>query len=100
MKAVEVIVKERPLEEPGVNESTVWFSVAVKPVEGVVTVEVRLMAPVSPRLPKTSVARVDFPAMKLDGTAAFAEMVKSGITLIDTVVVLDSVPLVAVTRIE
>ncbi len=100
MKAVEVIVNDRPLEEPGANESTVWFSTVAKPVEETGTVAVKLMFPVSPKLPRLSVVCVDFPAMKLDGTAAFAEIVKSGSTLMNTVVVLDNVPLVAVRRIE
>ncbi len=59
--------------------------VKVRPVTGVAVDPANVMLPVNPRLPNVIVDVADPPATKLAGVAAPAVMVKSGVTVIETV---------------
>ncbi len=59
--------------------------VKVRPVTGVAVDPANVMLPVNPRLPNVIVDVADPPATKLAGVAAPAVMVKSGVTVTETV---------------
>ncbi len=77
---------------PGVNATGLVPKVRVRPVTGVAVDPARVMLPVKPRLPRVTVDVADPPATKLEGVAAPALMVKSGVTVTLTVVEWDGTP--------
>ncbi len=70
---------------PAVNATGFTLKVRVRPVTGVAVDPANVMLPVNPRLFKVIVDVADPPATKLAGVAAPAVMVKSGVTVIETV---------------
>ncbi len=70
---------------PGVNATGLVPKVNVRPVTGVAVEAANVMLPVNPRLPNVIVEVAEPPATKLEGVAAPAAMVKSGVTVTETV---------------
>ncbi len=79
------MVRTEVPDPPGVNATGLVPKVNVRPVTGVAVDPANVMLPVKPRLPNVIVDVADPPATKLAGVAAPAVMVKSGVTVIETV---------------
>ncbi len=77
---------------PGVNATGLVPKVKVRPVTGVAVEPARVMLPVKPRLPRVIVDVAEPPATNVAGVAAPALMVKSGVTVTETVAMWDGTP--------
>ena len=93
---VEIVRVEVPVE-PGVRLMLVGANVKVIPVAAGDTVADRATLPVKPRLLAVIAEVADPPAVKLDGVAAPAEIVKSPTTVTVTAAVWVIVPLTPLT---
>ncbi len=86
VEAVVAIVRTDVPVPPKVNATGLVPKVRVRPVTGAGVDAARVMPPVKPRLPKVMVEVAELPAAKVEGVAAPALMVKSGVTMTVTVV--------------
>ncbi len=85
VEAVVAMVRTEEPVPPAVNATGLVPKVKVRPVTGVGVDAARVMLPVKPRLPNVMVDVADPPATNVAGVAAPAVMVKSGVTVIETV---------------
>ncbi len=85
MAVVVAMVRTEVPDPPGVNATGFTLKVSVKPVTGVAVDAAREILPVKPRLPNVIVDVAEPPATNVAGVAAPALMVKSGVTVIETV---------------
>ncbi len=77
---------------PAVNATGLVPKVKVRPVTGVGVDAANVMPPVKPRLLSVMVDVAELPATILEGVAAPALMVKSGVTVTVTVAMWDGTP--------
>ncbi len=83
--AVVAMVRTEVPDPPGVNATGLVPKVNVRPVTGVAVEAANDMLPVKPRLFKVIVEVAEPPAAIVLGLAAPAVMVKSGVTVTETV---------------
>ncbi len=79
-------------DPPGVNATGLTLKVKVKPVTGVAVDATREILPVKPKLFSVMVDVAELPWRKVEGVAAPAAMVKSGVTVTVTVAEWDGTP--------
>ncbi len=86
------MVRTEVPDPPGVNATGLVPKVKVRPVTAVAVDPANVMLPVNPRLFNVMVDVAEPPATKLEGVAAPALMVKSGVTVTETVAMWDGTP--------